>query len=77
MVTVHITPSYFSEKHFNIILPPTSMWEDYLSIYLSIPVALTWNLGHLWNTSFHFNFLILDSQQESLDGESALRKAAT
>jgi hypothetical protein len=27
----------------------------------SIPIAPTWSLGHPWNASFHFNFLILDS----------------
>jgi hypothetical protein len=34
----------------------------YLSIYLSIPVAPTWSIGYPWNASFHFGFLILDSQ---------------
>jgi hypothetical protein len=36
----------------------------YLSTYLAIfvPVAPTWSIGHSWNASFHFSFLILDSQ---------------
>jgi hypothetical protein len=28
----------------------------------SIPVSPTWNIGHLWNASFHFSFLILGSR---------------
>jgi hypothetical protein len=43
----------------------------------SIPVAPTWRIQHLLNSSFHFRFLILDSRQDSLDGGSARRKAAT
>jgi hypothetical protein len=32
-----------------------------LSIYLFIPVALTWSIRHPWKVSFKFSFLILDS----------------
>jgi hypothetical protein len=42
-----------------------------LSIYLSIHVARTWRIGHPWNASFHFSFLILDSRQDSLDQPDA------
>jgi hypothetical protein len=49
----------------------------YLSIYLCtiIPAAPTWSIGHQWKTSFHFSFLILDNRKDSLDGDSARRKA--
>jgi hypothetical protein len=43
----------------------------------SIPVAPSWSVGHPWNASFHFSFLILHSRQDSLDGGSARRKAST
>jgi hypothetical protein len=44
---------------------------------ISIPLASTWSIGHPWNASFHFSFLIIDRRQDSLDGGSARRKAAT
>jgi hypothetical protein len=34
-------------------------------------------MGHPWNASFHFTFLVLGSRYDSLDGGSARRKAAT
>jgi hypothetical protein len=45
-------------------------------MYLSIHIVPTWSIGHSWNTSFHFSFLILKSRQDSLDGGSARHKAA-
>jgi hypothetical protein len=47
------------------------------SIYLYIPVAPTWSIGHPWNAWSYFSFLILDNWQGSLEGGSARRKAAT
>jgi hypothetical protein len=47
------------------------------TIYLSIPVAPSWSLGHSSNVLFHFSFLILESRWDSLDGWSTRRKAAT
>jgi hypothetical protein len=44
---------------------------------LSIPVVPTWRIGHPWDATFHFSFLILDSRQDSLGRVSARRKAAT
>jgi hypothetical protein len=49
----------------------------YLSAYISIPVAATWSIGHLWNALFHFSLLILDIWQDSLDRGSAQREATT
>jgi hypothetical protein len=47
-----------------------------LFIYL-FPVAPTCSIGHPWNTSFYFSYLILDSRYDSLDGGSARSKVAT
>jgi hypothetical protein len=55
----------------------------YLSIYLSIhisifiPVIFNWSIGYPWKALLHFIFLMLHSRQDSLDGRSARRKAAT
>jgi hypothetical protein len=46
-----------------------------LSVF--IPITPTWSIERPWNALFHFNFLILDSRYDSLDGGSAHRKAAT
>jgi hypothetical protein len=44
--------------------PPRPVTEiDFLFSLTSmhIPVAPTWSLGHLWNASFHFSFVILQT----------------
>jgi hypothetical protein len=46
----------------------------YPSLFLLLPL---WSIGHPWNASFHFSFLILDSRYDFLDGGSAQREAAT
>jgi hypothetical protein len=47
------------------------------SFILSYSCCSLCSIGHLWNASFHFSFLILDGRYDSLDGGSACHKAAT
>jgi hypothetical protein len=39
--------------HFVVVSTATFGWFG-----LFIPVAPTWSMGHPWNASFHFSFLI-------------------
>jgi hypothetical protein len=69
--------SIYESLQFHPSTHPLTHLSTYLPTHLPIPAAPTWSIGHPWNASFHFSFLILDSRYDSLDEGSAHLKAAT
>ena len=61
--TIEITPEKFVDS---------CLYDELQEVILLAKKKLS-----LYNASFHFRFLILGSLQDSLDGGSARRKAAT
>jgi hypothetical protein len=55
--TSHLTwsrISILSRRKIHILLH-----LNYLLLSIFVPVAPTWSIGHPWNASFHFSFVIL------------------
>jgi hypothetical protein len=49
---------------------------DDICLYLSVfvPDTPTLSIRHPWNVSFHFSFLILDSQYDPLEGDQPVAR---